>query len=236
METGTPGPPPDQGGGAPPAPEAPGPAASAPLGTGGALAQARPGAGPPSAPYDVVTEFDRQEEYNRWLPFVKWLLLIPHWFVLVFLGLGAFFALVYAWFAVLITGKFPQGVHKFVLGVYRWATRVSAYGLLMTDQYPPFSLDADEGYPARFDAVYNEDIARWRPLVNWLLAIPYLIIANVLLNLAYIVSFIAFFTILFTKRFPPGLFDFNVVAMRWVNRGNYFTYFMSEKYPPFEWG
>ena len=237
METGTPGQPPDQGGGPPPAPEAPPPSTAAPLATSDVgVPQVRPGSGPPSAAYDVVTEFDRQEEYSRWLPFVKWLLLIPHWIALMFLGIGAFFALVYAWFVVLFTGKFPQGVHGFILGVWRWATRVTAYSFLMTDQYPPFSMDADENYPARIDATYNENIARWRPLVNWLLAIPYVIVANVLMYIAYIISFIAFFTILFTKKFPQGMFDFNVVALRWVNRGNYFTYFMSEKYPPFEWG
>lgn len=225
MESGTP----------PPAPEAPA-AAGTLAQTSGNAPQVRPGSGPPSAPYDAVTEVDRQEEFNRFLPIVKGLLLLPHWIALVFLGIGAFFVLVASWFAVLFTGKYPQGMHRYLTGMIRWATRVNAYGLLMTDKYPPFSLDHDDAYPARFDAAYNEQIARWRPLVQWLLAIPYAIVASILLWLAYVVTFLAFFAILFTKRFPPGLFDFNVVAMRWQNRTSYYYYWMTERYPPWAWG
>lgn len=227
METGTPG----------PAPEAPSASPSAPLTpSDGQTPHVRPGTGPPSAPYVVVTEFDHQEEYRRLLPLVKWFLLIPHFFVLAFIALGAMFAIVYAWFVVLITGKFPQGVHGFLTGTLRWVTRVMAYGMLMTDDYPPFSLDADDNYPARADIAYTEPIARWRPLVHWLLVFPYALIAGVLMNLAYVVTFLAFFTILFTKRFPKGLFEFNVVAFRWQNRSSAYSLFMTEKYPPFEWG
>jgi hypothetical protein len=229
MESGTPGPP-------PPAPEAPTPPASGALAQGGQLPQIRPGSGPPSAAYPVVTEFDRQEEYSRLLPFVKWLLLIPHWVALTFIWIAAFFAIVASWFAVLFTGKYPQGIHKFVTGAYRWTTRVNAYGLLMTDRYPPFSFDHDDEYPARFDIAYEEEIARWRPLVNWLLVIPSYLIAYVLILLAYVIVFIAFFAILFTKNFPAGMFDFNVVAFRWQNRAVAYYLWMTEKYPPFEWG
>jgi hypothetical protein len=183
-----------------------------------------------------MTEFDRQEEYNRWLPIVKNLLLIPHWFVLFFLWIAAFFAVVGSWFMVLFTGKYPPGIHRFVTGTYRWTTRVSAYGFLMTDRYPPFSMDDDPDYPARFDIAYTEPIARWRPLVHWLLVIPYAIVAAVLLWVAYIITFIAFFAILFTKKFPEGMFDFNVVALRWQNRTAAYQLWMTEKYPPWQWG
>lgn len=233
METGTPGPP---EGGPPPAPEAPAPPPAGTLAQAGPTAQVRPGSGPPSAPYAVATEFDRQDEYSRLLPLVKWLLVIPHWFVLAFIWIGAFFAVVAAWFMVLFTGKYPEGIHSFVTGTYRWTTRVTAYSMLMTDRYPPFSFDPDDDYPARFDIAYTEDIARWRPLVHWLLAIPYAIVASVLVWVAGIVTLIAFFAILFTKQFPEGLFDFNVVAYRWQNRAAGYALWMTEKYPPWEWG
>jgi hypothetical protein len=229
MESGTPGPP-------PPAPEAPGPPATGALAQPGQVPQVRPGSGPPSAAYPVITEFDRQEEYSRLLPFVKWLLAIPHWFALTFIWIAAFFAIVASWFAVLFTGKYPQGIHRFVTGTYRWTTRVSAYTLLMTDRYPPFSFDPDDEYPARLDIAYTERIANWRPLVHWLLVIPYYLVSYVLLLLAYVVVFIAFFAILFTKQFPAGLFDFNVVALRWQSRTYAYYLWMTEKYPPFEWG
>ena len=84
---------------------------------------------------------DYPEELNRWLPFVKWLLAIPHYFVLIFLFIGGFFAWIGAFFAVLFTGKYPQGIRDYMVGVARWCYRVQAYVSLMRDDYPPFSLD-----------------------------------------------------------------------------------------------
>lgn len=84
---------------------------------------------------------DVKRDLNRWLPLVKWLLAIPHYIVLFFLGVGAVFAVVAAWFAVLFTGKYPRSLFNFVEGFFRWALRVQAYAfLLITDQYPPFRL------------------------------------------------------------------------------------------------
>jgi len=84
---------------------------------------------------------DAQRDLNRWLPLVKWFLAIPHIFVLIFLDLAAFVVVVIAWFAILFTGRYPRGMFDFVEGVIRWQNRVIAYALvLVTDQYPPFSL------------------------------------------------------------------------------------------------
>lgn len=72
---------------------------------------------------------------------MKWLLAIPHVLLLVFLSVAAFFAVIVAWFANLITGRYPRGLFDFVVGVGRWWLRVEAYAtLLVTDRYPPFSL------------------------------------------------------------------------------------------------
>ena len=84
-----------------------------------------------------------ERDLNRWLPLVKWLLAIPHFLVLVVLSVAAFFAVVVAWFAILFTGRYPRGLFDFVVGVGRWWLRVQAYAfLLVTDRYPPFSLQA----------------------------------------------------------------------------------------------
>ena len=84
-----------------------------------------------------------ETDLNRWMPLVKWLLAIPHYIVLIFLGIGAVFAVIVAWFAILVTGQYPKGLFDYIVGVGRWALRVEAYTvLLVTDQYPPFSLDA----------------------------------------------------------------------------------------------
>jgi hypothetical protein len=78
---------------------------------------------------------------NRWLPLVKWLLAMPHWVILAFLGIIACLAVFIAWFAILLTGRYPRGLFDFVVGVMRWSLRVEVYALLLiTDQYPPFSL------------------------------------------------------------------------------------------------
>ena len=86
---------------------------------------------------------DVEQDLNRWLPLVKWFLAIPHYFVLFFLYIAAFAAVVLAWFAILLTGLYPRSLFDFVEGVIRWSNRVTAYTLiLVTDEYPPFRLAA----------------------------------------------------------------------------------------------
>lgn len=85
-------------------------------------------------------EYPNAPELNRWLPLVKWLLAIPHYFVLFFLSIGLVFSVIFAWFAILFTGTYPESLFRYNVGVIRWYIRVSAYtALLVTDQYPPFS-------------------------------------------------------------------------------------------------
>ena len=82
-----------------------------------------------------------KQDLNRWMPLVKWLLAIPHYIVLAVLAVGAIFAILMAWFAILFTGRYPRALFDYVVGVGRWALRVQAYAtLLITDRYPPFSL------------------------------------------------------------------------------------------------
>ena len=84
---------------------------------------------------------DAQKDLSRWMPLVKWFLAIPHYVILAILWLFAVLAIVVAWFAILITGRYPKGLFVYVVGVLRWTQRVSAYTyLLVTDQYPPFSV------------------------------------------------------------------------------------------------
>lgn len=84
---------------------------------------------------------DAERGLNRWLPLVKWFLAIPHYVVLFFLFIATFVVLVIAWFAILVTGRYPRDLFNFTVGVGRWATRVQAYAfLLVTDRYPPFRL------------------------------------------------------------------------------------------------
>jgi hypothetical protein len=84
---------------------------------------------------------DVEQDLNRWLPLVKWLLVIPHFLVLVLLAVFGVFAVIFAWFVILFTGRYPRTLFDYVVGIGRWALRVHAYALLLvTDRYPPFSL------------------------------------------------------------------------------------------------
>ena len=91
----------------------------------------------------VRLDYDYPEAQNltRWLPLVKWILAIPHYIVLALMSIAAFFVVIFAWFAILFTGRYPRSLFEFVEGVVRWYNRVVAYSItLVTDEYPPFRL------------------------------------------------------------------------------------------------
>ena len=84
---------------------------------------------------------DAKRDLNRWLPLVKWVLVIPHVIILVFLNLAAVVGVFLAWIAILVTGRYPRNLFEFVEGVIRWNNRVIGYAVtLVTDAYPPFRL------------------------------------------------------------------------------------------------
>ena len=190
---------------------------------------------PPNPDYPARLEIDYPPQLSRLLIFVKWLLALPHYIVLLFLGIGAYVVWIVSFFAVLITGRYPEGMFDYMVGVVRWAHRVGAYISLVTDVYPPFSLADDPSYPVRVEVDYPQQIARWRPLVYWLLVIPAAFCAAAIALAAYVCVFIAFFAILITGRFPEGMFNVVMIAFRWAVRTTIYNYWMTEPYPPFVW-
>jgi hypothetical protein len=170
----------------------------------------------------------------RWRCFFQYLMLIPHFFVLWFVIVGAYFAFIYSWFAIVFTGSYPRGAFNFIAGAVRWATRVGFFAYLMTERYPPFSTGDDPDYPARVRIDYPDGgIARWRPFLQWLLAIPHLIVLwFVGVAVAFAIIY-AWFVILFTRRYPSGVFEFVAGALRWSTRVNAYNLLMTERYPPF---
>jgi hypothetical protein len=185
--------------------------------------------------YPVRLEAHNQGEYNRFLPLIKWLLALPHYIVLIFIFIGVFVSALIGFFAILITGRWPRGLFDFSVGALRWCYRVQAYVFLLTDQYPPFSLEDDPSYPVRVEIPYPEHVDRWRPLVHWLLILPYAFVAAILMYVAQIVAFIGVFVILFTAKLPQGMFNLILNPFRWQLRAGGYHLWMVTKYPPFDW-
>jgi hypothetical protein len=194
------------------------------------------------------------EPVSRWLWLVKWLLLIPHYIVLAFLWLALVILTVVSFFAILFTGRYPRGIFDFNLGVLRWTWRVAVYGYgaLATDRYPPFTLRDVEDYPARLHIEYPEHLARGLVLVKWwLLAFPHFLVLALFSGtgssggwdesawswqtpgLVDLLVLIAAVALLFTARYPRGIFDFVMGMNRWVLRVGAYVLLMTDAYPPF---
>jgi hypothetical protein len=210
-----------------------------------------------SHPYPLRIEGELDPNVGRWLWLVKWLLAIPHYIVLAFLWLTLLVLTVVAFFAILVTGRYPRGIFEFNLGVLRWTWRVAfySYGALGTDRYPPFTLDDVADYPARLHVEYPERLSRGLVLVKWwLLAIPHYIVVGILLGggsyatsqvddrvwslgfetgLIGVLVLFAGVALLFTTRYPPRLFDFVLGLDRWVARVAAYVFLMRDEYPPF---
>jgi hypothetical protein len=197
----------------------------------------------------VHVEGRLEEPLSRWLWLVKWLLLIPHYVVLFFLGIAFTVLTVVAFFAILFTGRYPRSIFEFDVGVLRWAWRVAfyGYGALGTDRYPPFTLKDVPDYPARLQIDYPERLSRGLVLVKWwLLAIPhYLVIAlftggglggddgRNIPGLVGVLVLIAAIGLLFTTRYLQGVFGFVMGMNRWVLRVASYAFLMTDRYPPF---
>jgi len=187
-------------------------------------------AGAPGYPMRYDVEYP--EELSRWLIFVKWLLAIPHFMILWALSIAAGVMGFIAFFAILFTKRYPRGLFDFVVNFNRWSLNVDAYTGLLRDEYPPFSWEPGQ-YAVTYEVDYPEQLNRWLPLIKWLLAIPHIIVLLFLFIGAFVAWVIAWFAILFTKRFPRGLFDFVVGVTRWQYRVDAYTGLLRDEYPPF---
>jgi hypothetical protein len=192
---------------------------------------------PDTYPAKLTARLD--EPVSGWMWLVKWLLLIPHLIVLVFLWIAFIVLSFIAMWAIVFTGRYPRGIFDFNVGVMRWSWRVSYYGYsaLATEKYPPFSLGEQPDYPVQFSVEYPTTLSRGKALIKWwLLAIPhYLVIGSFSggPGLVTVLAVIAVVTVAFRQTYPPQLFDFIMGLNRWVARVGAYAALMTDEYPPF---
>ena len=204
--------------------------------------------------YPVHVDAELDIRLSRWLWLVKWLLVIPHYVVLVFLWMAFVVMSIVAFFGILFTGRYPRGIFEFNVGVLRWSWRVAyyAYSALGTDRYPPFTLHDVPDYPAHLEVDYPQHLSRGLVLVKWwLLAIPHYIAVGLLVGgagyavrtengqvlwgagLIGLLVLVAGVLLLFTGRYPQQLFDLVLGLNRWVLRVAGYAGLMTDRYPPF---
>jgi hypothetical protein len=190
--------------------------------------------------YPVELSFDPPERVPRWRALFSGLLLIPHIIVMYVLILVSGVCTVLTWFAILFTGKQPEGLASMPRALLRYSSRVSLYLLFMSAQYPPFSWEGAPDDPGTVPGIrvdvrpQLEGRNRLTVFFRYFMVLPHALCLAVLGIGAYVCVIIAFFAVLITGRWPTGLRDYVIKVMRWGMRVQGYQFLITDEYPPFE--
>ena len=185
--------------------------------------------------YPASFEADYSQRHSRLTSFFRLILVIPLVIWLYVYALIAYVAIVIAWFAIVITARYPRPLYGFVAGFIRFLARFTAYTVLLCDPYPSFTGSPDPAYPVRmeFDGPLPR-YSRLKTLFRIILAIPILVLRYVMQLLLEIGGVAAWFVIVLTGKLPRGLFDPMVLANSYVARSDAYLALLTETYPPFQ--
>jgi uncharacterized protein DUF4389 len=174
---------------------------------------------------------------TRLTVFFRVFLAIPHFLWLALLGIIVVLAAIANWFATLAQGRSPEALHTFLAGYLRYSTQVSAYVFLIADPYPHFFLiNPTEDYPVDLEIDSPEPQNRWTVAFRIVLAIPALIVTQILRNLSGILAVFSWFVALFQARVPEGIRNFAALALRYESQTYAYIALLTPRYPSFDVG
>jgi hypothetical protein len=185
--------------------------------------------------YPVSYEADAAiDGRNRLTTFFRYFVAIPWVIVAALYSIGASIAVIIAWFAIVFTGRYPEGLYNFNAGFLRMISRVNGFHYLLTDDFPPFNGEEDPAYPVRVGIAPPLDkYSRLKTFFRGIVGIPVLILGWIQGLILGVVTLIAWFAILFTGKFPEGLFGPARSASAYMTRYGAYFMLMTEDWPPF---
>jgi hypothetical protein len=185
--------------------------------------------------YPVHFDVEFQERYSRLTTFFRLILAIPHIVVLILWGIAVEIVVFLSWFAILFTGRYPDGFFTFVTGFLSYSTRVSCYLFLLTDRFPPFgSGSAGDGYPVQVSVDRPERLSRLTTFFRLFMAIPAYLVAYILRLLGQLFALFAWVLIIVIGRLPKGLFEVMELPQRYQLRFTAYLALVTDAYPWFQ--
>jgi len=165
--------------------------------------------------------------------FFRGILVIPWFIVAMFYGIGAMFAVIAAWFSIVLTGRYPEGPYDFNAGVLRFGARLNGYYYLLTDEFPPFGLGEDPDYPVRvLVEPRKEEYDRLKTLFRIILLIPVAILSYVMSIILQLVGIVSWLVLVFTASFPEGLYNLMRSSSAYITKAGAYYLLLTEDFPP----